>query len=131
MAIELTREVVFASIVNKTYFSEAEFPQVPKLLIALIKEERITVTKTLEWALKQADSLNKDEVFLVCLLAAHCAKPRLSDKDFEAGKPRTFIDELAPRMMNSTIKNGGYNPVFQNYKELCGLVRDDSWLKYS
>ena len=128
---EITKEVVFSQLVNKTYFSEEEFPQVPKLLVALIKEEKITVMATLEWALQQAESLNKDEVFLVCLLAAHRAKPQLSDKAFEAGKPIKLLDEVAARMMNGTIKNGGYDPVFQNYKELCGLVRDDSWIKYS
>ena len=131
MPIEITEAIVLAHINKKLYFSEAEFPQVPKLLTGLVKEAKVTVTETLEWALQQADSLNKDEVFLVCLLAAHCAKPRLSDKDFEAGEPRAIIDELAPRMMNSTIKNGGYNPSFQHYKEICGLVRDDAWIKYS
>jgi len=103
---EIAGEIVLSHIKNSTYFSEEEFPQVPKLLTALIKEAKVTVTATLKGALKQADSLNKDEVFLVGLLAAQRAKPQLSDKDFEAGKPRAIIDELAARRMNGRLKKG-------------------------
>lgn len=120
--LEITEEGVLAHIEASAYFSEEEFPRVPKLLTALIKEEKVTVTATLEWALQQTESLNKDEVFLVCLFAAHRAKPRLSDKDFEAGKPIKLLDEVAVRMMNCMQKKGEYNPVFQNYKEICGLT---------
>jgi len=122
MEIKITEEVLLSHIGNKTYFSEEEFPQVPRLLIGLIKTAQVTVTATLEWALQQADSLNEDGVFLMCLLASARAKPRLSDKDFEEGKPIKMLNEVAPRMMSAMIKEGEYKPIFLNYKTACGLT---------
>lgn len=122
METKITEEVLLSHIVNKTYFSEAEFPSVPRLLASLVQEEKVTVTETLEWALQQADSLNKDEVFLVSLFALQRAEPRLSDKAFEAGKPIEMLNAVAARMMNCMVKKGEYSPVFQNYKEVCCLT---------
>ena len=121
MAIEITEEVVLTRVKAKAYFSEEEFPAVPKLLAKLVVAGKLTGTEALEFAVKQAELLKKDEVFLVVLAALKYTGVRFNPTTYEGKRSCEILGKIAPRMMNVLLGGGPENSTFANYKKVCGL----------
>jgi hypothetical protein len=121
MATEITEEVVLARVKEKAYFSEEEFPLVPKLLAGLVQTGKLTATEVLEFAVVQAESLDKNEVFLVVLTALKRVVKCFWNKRFEAGKPYAIIAGVTSRMLPVILGGGPETSTFADYKKVCGL----------
>jgi len=129
MATEITEEGVLSRVKEQAYFSEEEFPPVPKLLAKLVETGKLIVTETLEWALKQAEILNKYEVFVVCLSVLERARPQIFEEKFEEGKPLAIIGKLKATVVTKMLEIVAGecfpscltpNP-YRTFKTLCGL----------
>lgn len=127
MAFEITEKIVLSHINKKMYFSEEEFPQVPLLLINLVKEGRVAVWRVLQFALEQAKVFNNDLVFCICVVAIIWSGMRYWRKDYENGKPWSIFAPVASRMMRQIVIDGEYNPAYENYKKLCGLWQEKEY----